>query len=114
MGAHPTLDQPLYKLTPDPEHLAQSRYRSTHLKLGRDHGSLLGEALPLLNAGLAVGHAEDLHHRALLLAGVAVAHGVVARREDGPLRGDKTRQQYSRHSTHTKEMDRGILEQGSR
>lgn len=61
-----------------------------YLKFGRDHGSLLGEALPLLDPGLAVDHAEDLHHRALLLARVAVAHGIVARREDGPLRDTRS------------------------
>lgn len=55
-----------------------------HLELGNHLGTLFGETLPL-RARLAVGDAKDLHDRALLLAGVAVTHGVIPCREDGSL-----------------------------
>ena len=56
-----------------------------HLKLGGNHGAFLGEALSFLDPRLAVGHAQNLDHRALLLARMAVAHRIVPGREDGSL-----------------------------
>ena len=57
----------------------------THLKLGGNHGAFFGKALSFLNPRLAVRDAQNLHHRTLLLARMAVAHRIVPRREDGSL-----------------------------
>lgn len=66
------------------EHATDKKRLYRHLELRNDHRSFLGEALFLL-AHLAVGNANDVNHCALFLTGVAVAHGVISRREDRPL-----------------------------
>lgn len=66
------------------KHATDKKRLYRHLELRNDHRSFLGEALFLL-AHLAVGNANDVNHRALFLTGVAVAHGVISRREDRPL-----------------------------